>query len=432
MAKCDDIFEILKNPERESLNIEWKQSAILRDVEELGCQIVAFANRYGGKLLIGIKNDGTFEGKGIFDIDRDKGIIDNICNTKISPIVEYTMEFLTCVDGDILVVNVPKRKGIPHAYIDSRKGPEIKNRTYYIRTEHGKRLVSDRQLEWLFRHQEDPDILFPFNIVITYLKDSFKIPYNIEQPACIRNYLTFVNSIPEGKISTLQKDWETIQSFFLEITPYALIQSLSFIFFHSWLIEIKRALETTSYIPKVKNVSSKKISISELPLPPKGSVIDSLGWNFKEILKSGGSPDFCLPPNSNLAIQFNDENGKKVRLLLEHDDFSFSLLFRRSSMGEGLHFSHPMRAVLMDNKTLEDGEKIHRLYQFIGIDCEFKATFNFPENDVEMFNQYYHFAGTIKDLLENDWDYVHFIKQLPNHKLYTIDEKLNYIKKKLH
>jgi len=431
MTTCNEIYEILKNPEKKNLSIEWKQSAILSNIEELSCQIVALANRYGGKLLIGVKNDGTFEGKGIFRIESAKSVIDNICNTNISPNVEYTLELLSCDEGDILVVNVPKRKGIPHAYIDSREGPEIKHRTYYIRTEHGKRLVSDRQLEWLFNHQEDPDIFFPFNIVITYLKDSFKIPYNIEQPVCIRNYLTFVNSIPENEIANLQKDWETIQSFFLEVTPYALIQSLSLIFFHSWLIEIKRVLETTSYIPKVKNMSSKKISICELPLPPKGSVTDSLGWNFKEILKSGGSPDFCLPPNSNLAIQFNDENGKKIKLSLEHNDFTLSLLFRGSSMSEGIHFSHPLRAVLLGGNSLSEGEKIHKLFQFIGIDCEFKATFSFPENDVELFNDYYHFARTIKDQLEHDWDYAQFIKQLPNYKLYCIDEKLNTIMKKL-
>lgn len=430
MTRCNDIYEILKNPERENLSIEWKQSAILSNSEKLSCQIVALANRYGGKLLIGVKDNGTFEGKGIFDIDRDKGIVDNICNTNISPIVEYTMEFLSCDEGDILVVNVPKRKGIPHAYIDSRKGPEIKNRAYYIRTEHGTRLVSDRQLEWLFRHQEDPDILFPFNIAITYFKDSFKIPHDIEQPPCIRNYLTFVNSIPEGKISYLQKDWGNIQSFFLEITPYALIHSLSFIFFNSWLIEIKRSLETTTY-PNFKNVSSKRISICELPLPPKGSIIDLLGWDFKEILKSGGPPDFCLPPNSNLAIQFNEENGKNVKLSLEHNDFNLSFLFRRSSMTEGLHLSHPLRAVLLDGNSLSEGEKIHKLFQSIGIDCKFNATFSFPENDVELFNDYYHFARTIKDQLEHDWDYASFIKQLPHYKLYCIDEKLNTIMKKL-
>lgn len=434
MTACKEIYEILKNPEKENLRIELKESDILRNNEgqrELGYQIAALANRYGGKLLIGIKNDGTFEGKGIFNIDKDKGIVDNICHTVISPVIEYNIEFMSCDQGDILVINVPKREGIPHAYIGSREGPEIRHRVYYIRTAHGKRLVSDKQLEWLFNHQEDPDILFPFNIAIAYFKDSFKIPYNIEQPTCINNYLTFVNSIPENKIETLQKDWDAIKSFFLEITPYALIHSFSFIFSHSWLIEIRRTLEKTSHSPKVKDVSSKKISISELPLPPRGSVAASLGWDFEEILKSSGFSHFYLPSNCDLEIQFNQDHEKKVQIFLRHNDFNFSFAFRWSSMGEGLHFSHPLRAVLMSNELSGKGDKIQKLYQFISMDCEFKATFNFPENDIELFYEYEYFAKTIKDHLENNWDYVHFIKQLPNSKLYSIEEKLNTIMKKL-
>ena len=85
----------------------------------------------------------------------------------------------------------------------------------------------------------------------------------------------------------------------------------------------------------------------------------------------------------------------------------------------------------MSNELSGKGDKIQKLYQFISMDCEFKATFNFPENDIELFYEYEHFAKTIKDHLENNWDYVHFIKQLPNSKLYSIEEKLNTIMKKL-
>ena len=116
MITCDEIYKILKNPEKEKIKIEFKESEKLRSGEgqrEIGHEIVALANRYGGKLLIGIKNDATFEGKGIFDdrgVDYYKGIIDNICHNKISPIIEYDIKFLQCQDGDVIVVNNPRRK----------------------------------------------------------------------------------------------------------------------------------------------------------------------------------------------------------------------------------------------------------------------------------------------------------------------------------
>lgn len=430
MTTCDEIYQILKNPEKENMKNEFKDSEILRSKsgkEKLGYEIVAFANRNGGKLLIGIKDDASLEGKGIFDdkgIDNYRSIIDNICHNNISPIIEYEIEFLQYHDGDLLVVNVPKRKGIPHAYIGS-KNAEIKYRTYYIRTSHGKRLVSDRQLQWLFNHQEDPDFTFSFGNIINYYSDSLRIPAPISQPSCISNYLSFVNSIPENDIGTLTKDSETLQSFFLEITPYALIHSFSWLFAHSWLIEIRRRKGKISSGPIPKSVSFKTVSVKDLPKPSNDSIIASLSWDFPKILESAGFLDFCIPSNTELQIQ--SDKGKKWQLSLKHNDFRFDIIFVFSSMCAGLHFTHPQRAILMDRNPIEGQEKMDKLYQSIEMDCVFKASFNFPEEDIELFDDYYHYANTIKDHLENDWDYDHFIQKLPHHKLYTIDNKLNDI-----
>ena len=114
---------------------------------------------------------------------------------------------------------------------------------------------------------------------------------------------------------------------------------------------------------------------------------------------------------------------------MKHNDFNFSIIFSRSSMGAGLHFTHPLRVVFLDRKPIEGQEKMHKLYQFIEMDCMFKASFNFPEENVDLFNEYYHYAKTIKDHLENDWDYDYFIRKIPHYKLYTIDNKLNDILK---
>ncbi len=428
---CEEICNILNNPERENIKIEFKKSDLLRDHDgqkEIGYSIAALANRYGGKLILGINNDGTFEGKEIFDIDRDKGIIESICHTKISPIIDYSTEFLQCDNGDVLIINIPRRKGTPHAYIVSRDGPEIKNRIYYIRTSHGKSLVTDLQLEWLFKHQEDPDFVFPFRIIINYFKDSFGIPGPIQQPNCIRNYVGLVNSIPEEDIGTLTKDWETMQSFFIEITPYALIHSFSWLFTHSWLIDVYRVEGKTNLRPSPQRVSLKKISIGDIPKTQSNSMIASLSWDFQKILESIGFLDFYVPSDTELQVQYDNE-GKQSQLSLKSNDFNFNITFRFSSMGAGLHFTHPIRAVLMNRKPIEGQEKMHDLCQFIEMDCVFKASFNFPDEHVELFNEYYRYANTIKNHLENDWNYDHFIEGLPHNKLYVIDNKLNDILK---
>lgn len=224
MTTCADIDDILNNPDLENMTIEYKRRGLLGNKmgqEKLCFAIVALANRYGGKLILDIKDDGTFEGKDIFDIDSDKGTIGNLIHNHISPVIEYDMEFLPCKKGDILVINVSKRKGIPHAYINGRNGSDIKKRVYYIRTSHGKRLVSDGQLQWLFEHQDDPGFDYPFRIVINYQKDSLRIPLPsyIEQPRSVPNFGFLINNMLQSDIDIVKKDWDTIQTFFVTTQP---------------------------------------------------------------------------------------------------------------------------------------------------------------------------------------------------------------------
>ncbi len=88
MDKCDEIVEIISNPDRENLLVDFKNSGIIRDdksKKKLLKHIVFFANRNGGRILIGINDDCTFEAKEIFNVDIDKGLINNIIQDKISP-----------------------------------------------------------------------------------------------------------------------------------------------------------------------------------------------------------------------------------------------------------------------------------------------------------------------------------------------------------
>jgi len=431
MTTHREILKILGEPEKENVRIELKRSASIRNSSgqrKIAVEIVALANRYGGKLLLGINDDGTFEGKDIFNIDKDKGIIENICHMRISPVIQYNTEFLQFDGGDVLVVNVPKRAGIPHAYIVSRKGPEIKNRIYYIRTSHGKRLVSDRQLQWLFSHLDDPTFSFPFRVIINHFKDSLQIPdfQEIQQPDGVSDYTNFVLNIPIIDIGRLAKDPQAIQQFFIEISPYVLISSFSSLFINSWLIEIKRRMGMITAMPLPKRVKSRKIAVSKLPVPPEDSIIGSIPWNFRKVLESSIPPYFRVPAGADVQILYKD-GGMKSQFSLKHRDFEIKITFRSSLIYSGLHDAHPQRAVLIDHKPIESQEEALELFQAIEMDCLFTVSFNFPEEDVELFNEYHHFSKTIKDHLKYNWDYDNFLKKLPHHKLYTIDNKLNDI-----
>lgn len=428
MTTSKEVLDVISGTEKENIKLELKRSALLRSDEgqrKIAYAITALANRNGGRLFIGVNDDGTLEGKDIFDIDNDKGIIENICHMKISPIVEYNTELVECPQGDVLVVNIRKRKEIPHAYIVSRKGPEIKNRIYYIRTGHGKRLVSDRQLQWLFNHQEDPDFSFPFRIVINYLKDTLQISEELQQPAGTYDYTGFLDVISEKDIAKMTKDWLKVQSFFTEISPYVLINSFSWLFKSTWLIKIHRHKGMLSSRPVPSNAETQTVSVANIPVPGQDTVSGSLSWDFVRILESGVLPDFCVPMGTKLDIQY-DKSERKSTLIINHKDFTFQILFNSSAIGAGIHFAHPQRQLLINQNP---DKKIERLFQYIEMDCVFNASFNFPEEDVELFNEYYHYAKSIKNHLKYDWDYDNFIDNMPPDILYSIESRLDRMEK---
>ena len=164
MTTCKEIQELLEKSEIENFKYELKSSRILKNdnwKDKLAKEFVAFANRTGGKVIIGLQDEGTFDGEADYDINALKGDIDNIIHNKISPIINYNFEFLKCEGGDLTIITIEKKKDIPYAYIVKREGAEIKSRIYYIRTPHGKRLVSDSQLENLFSEKKGIKIQSP-------------------------------------------------------------------------------------------------------------------------------------------------------------------------------------------------------------------------------------------------------------------------------
>ena len=90
------------------------------------------------------------------------------------------------------MINIPRRKEISHAVI-KRKGSEIVTREYYIRTPHGKRLVSDRQLELLFK-EESLDFTYPFRFTLNFYRESFKLVYLINSLPYIHNFFDFFDN----------------------------------------------------------------------------------------------------------------------------------------------------------------------------------------------------------------------------------------------
>lgn len=436
MTTCEQIYTILKNPEREKLKIEFKTSCTLKTGDgqrKLGYEIVAFANRHGGKLIFGINDDGTFEGKKIFNVDNDKGIIDNICHTAISPSIDYFIEYLEFGEGDLLIINIQKRKSIPHAYIIKRDGPEIKNRIYYIRTEHGKRLVNDIQLDWLFKNLEDPKIFFPFQSVVHFPSGNTDRYNSVPQPASNLDYMDLLRHIPENEKKNLKNNTNHLLAFIVQISPYALLHLLSKYFQKSWLIQIQRRKNNTYWRSADKIDDLKRITINELTPPLDKSTNPTQSWDFISLLKNSTFSTIGLPKKTEITVEFLNSTSF---LNLHHPDFNFDIYFSGSSAGPGLYRghpfhenTHPMNEIIypVSHDTWSRHHKLSGLFRYVELECVFNATFEFPENDFESFQYYYNFGENLQNILKNDWDFGTFSQKYPSPEIYSIDNKLTEV-----
>ena len=126
--KKDYIYRLIKNSDRETLRSELKSYKLLQKnhgLQKIAKEVIAFANRIGGYLIIGADNKGNLEGKEKFDFDIEKGRIDEYFYYKISPRVEFNTEYFEYKEGDILAITVSPSKDIPHAIIQGTH-PNIK------------------------------------------------------------------------------------------------------------------------------------------------------------------------------------------------------------------------------------------------------------------------------------------------------------------
>ena len=188
----DEIIAKAKSEDNEDLYFELKESRkyISDDgsftLDSILEQIVAFANREGGRLIIGIKDDGSPEGKGVFSrcnpndpnkaFDKFKGAINNICTSRISPIINLAIEHHEKDGYEFMEIVVAKQTLMPHAVVRKTASGQIVSRKYYIRTSHSHETVSDTQLEWLFNSSNRKEETLSASLSITTDKYLAGIP----------------------------------------------------------------------------------------------------------------------------------------------------------------------------------------------------------------------------------------------------------------
>src|SRR5476651_791118 len=96
--------------EGEGVTLDFKKT--ITRCEKIAKTMVAFANNKGGRLLIGVADDGSI--KGVKFEEEEKYMINKAANMFIRPALEPVFEEIYVDDRLVLVVNIENSTTKPH------------------------------------------------------------------------------------------------------------------------------------------------------------------------------------------------------------------------------------------------------------------------------------------------------------------------------
>jgi predicted HTH transcriptional regulator len=101
----------------ENVCLDFKKT--ISNAEKIAKTLVAFANNQGGKLLIGVADDGSI--KGVKSEDEEKYMITKAAHVYCKPAIEPYFEEIYVDDKLVLIVDIPKSDTKPHYALDENK-----------------------------------------------------------------------------------------------------------------------------------------------------------------------------------------------------------------------------------------------------------------------------------------------------------------------
>lgn len=128
----------------EDSTLEFKAKAKIEDIHDLAAEYVAFLNKRGGIILLGVGDDGNIEGFASTEIEKCNRALRSLAKDAIEPSVIMDTTNVLTSSGIVIVLTIDE--GIDKPY-QTRKGS-----AFYIRSGDEKRHVSHRdELRRLFQ-----------------------------------------------------------------------------------------------------------------------------------------------------------------------------------------------------------------------------------------------------------------------------------------
>lgn len=158
----------------EGISLEFKRR--VPRPERIAKEIVALANTNGGRIVLGVSDDGTI--RGVDDASEEEFLLRRATDAHCHPPVPYETERVVVAPRkDVIVVTVPESQSKPHFVVGepstNGKGPA------YVRVEEKSMEASDETVQLLRNEEEDVGVTFEFgeteSLLMRYLDDYGRI-----------------------------------------------------------------------------------------------------------------------------------------------------------------------------------------------------------------------------------------------------------------
>jgi predicted HTH transcriptional regulator len=156
--------------EGEGVSLDFKKT--ISSCEKIARTMVSYANNKGGRLLIGVADDGTI--KGVKSEDEERYMITKAAHIFSKPALEPTFEEVYVDDKLVLIVNIPQSPLKPH-YALAEDGKWW----VYVRVKDKSVLASKIVVDVLKRSSDDTGVMIEYSVneknLLEYLEKSNRI-----------------------------------------------------------------------------------------------------------------------------------------------------------------------------------------------------------------------------------------------------------------